>query len=150
VASLVVIPPVKSARSGSSALGGNMGLEEQTVEFTVKELLQRVDDKLTLLTNEMHRKAEQVSVDSLRNELITLERNGTEQARTALKGVTDLTARVVTLEGKTATSTAIDTTTKQLAAQASNIRWIILGLVLNAAGILATLTVALFELVKHP
>jgi hypothetical protein len=81
--------------------------DEQTVEFTVKELLHNLNEK-----------------------------------------VSGLAERVVALEGVVKTNLAVMGTTKQFEDQAKNMRWMIVGLVLNAFGILATLGITIFELLK--
>lgn len=100
------------------------------VQFTVKELLARIDGKIDLITALVHEKADKVDLTRLDIRVGTVERTTTEKKEFEL-----VEARVIQLEKVSATNEAVEANKQSIERYEVRMRWVIIGTIVSIGGV---------------
>lgn len=116
--------------------------EDVQVQFTVKELLARIDGKIDLITGLVHEKADKADLVRLLERITLLERAAAEKLE--LKA---LEVRLGAVEKDTATKEAVADNKQSMARYETKLRWVIIATVVSMIGV-ATSILAVFLYVR--
>lgn len=112
----------------------HVGPEDVQVQFTVKELLSRIDGKLDVFSNLLHQKAEKSDLDSVQARVAQLEKTAVNKSEADL-----IKDRLVKTETELEKKTTVDEAKDIWKKSDLKMKWVIAGVVVSIVGVAGSL-----------
>ena len=122
---------------------------ENRVSFDIAEAFKEISEKLDEIQKEIGDKAERHELESLRNTLEDVRRNGSGHAQDALRELNEMRAKVIALDMGQASKDSVERALATLVEQQRNMKYFWVGLIANILlGMMGTF-VAIASIVLH-
>jgi hypothetical protein len=108
------------------------------VQFTVKELLARIDGKIDMITGLVHEKADKQDLKLLESRVDKMEKVAADKME-----VEKVETRLLKVEQDTATKDAVDLNSQNLEKYSTKLRWVIIGIIISMLGTVAAIIEAI-------
>jgi len=137
------------AKAGAGSLMPRPRAGEMNVQYSVKEILSRIELDIKAIMAMMHMKAERAELEGLKTRVDLIEKRGSDKAQEAEEKVERLETVVDKLRQDTSFSENIQKNKDAWEKSRSDTKWLIIGLVINALIALASGAVAIQALKPH-